>query len=111
MPFPNHDRLVASFLQELGKGLLAAVETVFVLHEPVEVGMLSRLDHGPTGSAEGICDEAIVEAYALLSQVVEIGRLEGRISPVGLRLAVADIIEEIENNIGRLIRLGQNHQW
>ena len=53
----------------------------------------------------------VSEAHALLGQVVEIGRLEGRISPVGLRLAVADIIEENENNIGRLLRLGQNHQW
>ena len=48
----------------------------------------------------------IGEAHALLGQVVEIGRLEGRISPIGFRLAVADIIEENENNIGRLLRLG-----
>ena len=53
----------------------------------------------------------VSEAHTLLVQVVEIGRLEDRISPVGLRLAVADIIEENENNIGRLLRLNQNHQW
>ena len=49
------------------------------------------------------------EAHPLLGQPVNIRRLEAGISPVRLRLAVADIIEENENNIGRLLRLGQNH--
>lgn len=36
MPFSYDRSLVSAFLQELWEGLLAAVETVLVFHEPIQ---------------------------------------------------------------------------
>ena len=72
MPFADDRCLVAAFLQQFRKGLLVAVENMLVLHEAVQVGVLTRLDNCSTGSTEGIGDETIVEAYAFVGYAVEI---------------------------------------
>ena len=85
MPLADERGLVAALLQELREGLLIAVEDVMVLQEAVEVGVFAGLDDGPAGSAEGVGDEAIVEADALGGYAVEVrsGSDVLEASPVG----------------------------
>ena len=101
VPFSYDRCLIAAFLKELWKGLLVAIETVFVFHEPVEVRMLAGLDDGSAGSAEGVGHKAIVEAYALLGDTVEVrggGYLAQSTAVSGDRL-VGMVVRKNEDNV------------
>ena len=54
MPFTNHRRLISGFLQQLGKGHLAAVELIPVVAKPVDVAVLARQKDGTAGRAQRV---------------------------------------------------------
>ena len=93
--------LVAGLLEELREGLLVPVEGVAVVHEPVLVAVLARLDDGPAGSAYGVRAETVLKEHALGGELVYVGRgVDGLeptvVGPDGVRRVV---VREDEQNV------------
>ena len=87
MPLSNDRGLVAALLQELGKSLLASIETMFVLHKTIQMGMLSSLDDRPAWSANTIGTKAVSKQHPLAGQLVDVGsRIDFFVNPMYLRI-------------------------
>ena len=75
VPFSDDGGLVACFLEELGEGLLGAVEPGgFVFEEAVFVAVFSGEDGSAAGAANGVGDHAALEEHAFCGDAVEVGR-------------------------------------
>ncbi len=75
VPLADHGGVVAGVFEEFDEGLLAAVEGVFVGVEAVAVAVFPGEDGGSAGSADGVGDQAVVEAHALVGDAVDVGCL------------------------------------
>jgi hypothetical protein len=76
VPFADDGGLVAGLLQQLGEGLLRAVEAVAVVVEAVQVAVFAGLDDGAAGAADGVGHETALELHALLREPVHVRRLQ-----------------------------------
>jgi hypothetical protein len=75
MPFADHGRLIPALLHQFGEGYLGAIELQTVVEDAVQMGVLSSLDHGARGRANGVCTKGVCENHALVGQTVDMGRL------------------------------------
>ena len=76
VPFADQRGLIAGLLQQLGEGLLTAVEGLpAVVDLTVDMAVLTRQNHRPAGGADGIRTKAVVETHAFVGDPVEIRRL------------------------------------
>lgn len=74
MPFSDHCGLVARALEELGEGLLVAIEAGgVVVEEAVEVGVLTREDTGARGAANGVGAVGAVGKEAFFGKAIDAG--------------------------------------
>lgn len=83
VPLSKDSGFVSGFLKELWEGLLVAVEAVVIVHEAIDMAVLSGENDGAAWSADGIGAEAFIEAHALTGQFVDIGSgIEHVVDPV-----------------------------
>ena len=76
VPLADQCGLVTGFLEQLGHGLLCAVENaVLVVSEPVFVGVLTGEHAGARRTTERIGDKRAGEFHAVLRHTVEVGGL------------------------------------
>ena len=102
MPFANHRRLIAGFLQQFGERLLSPIKLVAVDEKPVEVRVLAGLDHGAHGAADAVRHIAMREQHALASQTVNVWSLID-LRPIRSNRLVSVIVREDEQDV-RLVR-------
>ena len=77
VPLADDGRLVARLLEQLGHGLLGAVEHAGgVVREAVGVAVLARNHAGTAGAAQRVGHEAVGEAHTVGGDAVEVGRLD-----------------------------------
>ena len=76
VPLADDRGLVAGLLQQLGKGLLGAVEAVAVAEEAVDVAVLAGQDDGPAGAADRVGHQAAVEEHPFAGEAIDVRRLE-----------------------------------
>ena len=108
VPFANDGRLVAGLLQELGEGLLRAVERgIRVIGKAVEVTVFSRENRRARRTTNRIRHEAPVEAHPLLRDAIDVRRVEqfARIT-VGADRLIGVIVGENKDDVRRLWRAG-----
>ncbi len=74
MPFAEQRRLVAGFLQELGKRRLPAVEDRGVVDDAVAMAVLAGQQNRPAGPADRVRAEAVDESDAVPGQPVDMRR-------------------------------------
>ena len=70
VPLAHYGRLVAGLLQELGNGLLRAVEDVLVGELSVQVGVFARQDDGSGRCAYRVRNQTPPEEHALLGDAI-----------------------------------------
>ena len=76
MPLADQCGLVSGFLEQLGHGLLCAVENaVLVVGEPIFVGVFTSEHAGARRTTERIGDKRAGEFHAVLRHTVEVGGL------------------------------------
>ena len=77
VPLADNGRLVARLLEELGHGLLRAVEHAGrVVREAVGVAVLARNHAGTAGTTQRIGHKAVGEAHTIGGDAVEVGRFD-----------------------------------
>ena len=77
VPLADNGRLVARLLEELGHGLLGAVEHAGrVVREAVGVAVLARNHAGTAGTTQRIGHKAVGEAHTIGGDAVEVGRFD-----------------------------------
>ena len=101
MPFPYHSGLIARLLQQFGKGLLIPVEDYPIHHEPIQVTVLSRLDHRPARPANGVRYIAAIEFHPLLSDTIHVRRRHPA-GVIGTQGLLAVVVRKDENDIGTI---------
>src|SRR5262249_40864170 len=77
MPFADQRSLIARSLQQLWESSLRAIEAaIYVVEKAIDMIVGARQHRGAAWAADGIGHQTPVEAHSLLSQTVEIGRLD-----------------------------------
>ena len=77
VPLADNGRLVARLLEQLGHGLLGAVEHAGrVVREAVGVAVLARNHAGTAGTTQRIGHKAVGEAHTIGGDAVEVGRFD-----------------------------------
>ena len=77
VPFTDQRCLIAGFLEQLGHGLLRAVEdAVLVVGKSVFVGVLTGEHASTRGAAERVGDKRTGEFHTVLRHAVEVGGLD-----------------------------------
>ena len=102
MPLPYNRGLIARLLQQFGKGLLIPVKDYPVHHEPIQVTVLSRLDHRPARTANGVRHIAAIEFHPLLSDTIHVRRRHPA-GIIGAQRLLAMVVRKDENDV-RAIR-------
>ena len=99
VPLADDGGLVAGLAQELGEGLLAAVEGAGVVGESVLVAVLAGEQAGPAGTADGVGHETLREDHARIGQAVDV---RGLYEPVAIgadglvRVVVTHDVDDVE---------------
>ena len=101
MPLANYRGLVAFFLEKLGKRLLVAIKNNPIYRKTIDVAVLSRLNHRPTGSTNGIRHIATIEHHPFFRQSVHVWR-RNTLGVIRTQCLLAVIIGEYKNNIGTI---------
>ena len=101
VPLAEDGGLVTVFLQEFGKGLLTAIETVAIGHKAVEVTVLTGQDHCTAGAADGIGHKTVLEAHSLTGDAVYIWSLVA-VGTICTDSLVTVVIRENEQDVGGL---------
>lgn len=73
VPFSEDCSIVAYFFEELGEGLLVAIELVPVVHEAIVMAVLTGEDDGSAGAADGVGAEAVFEKHSLRGELIDVG--------------------------------------
>ena len=107
MPLAHDGRLVAGPLEQLGEGLLRAVErgAEGVVGVAVGVGVLAREHAGAARAAQRVGHEAVGEADALIGDAVEVGRRGVTVVVAAhhlRRVVVGHDVEDVHRAAGRL---------
>ena len=101
VPLADDGRLVARLLEQLGHGLLGAVEHASsVVREAVGVAVLARKHAGTAGTAQRVSHEAVGEAHAVGGNAVEVGRLDVATVVATHHLSRVVVGHDIDNVVG-----------
>ncbi len=68
-------------------------------------GVQARHEHAPGGGADGASGVVVGEAHAFGGHAVQVGRLDEALA-VGAEVAVAQIVGQDEDDVGRVLRRG-----
>ena len=107
MPLADHGRLVAGVVQQLGEGLLRAVEGARVVREAVLVAVFARQDAGARGARDGVGHVAVLEEHAFAGQPVQIGGLDQPVVVAAQGLAGV-VVGHHDDDVGLARRLGRS---
>ena len=109
VPLADHRGLVADRLQQLGEGLLVAVELVPVVHEPVLVAVLAGQDDRAARTTDRVGAEAAPEEHALGGESIEVGRGLDRLEPTAVRADRVGrvVVGEQEQDVGAVLAGGE----
>ena len=115
VPLADDGRLIARLLEQLGHGLLGAVEHAGrVVREAVGVAVLARNHAGTAGTAQRVGHEAVGEAHAVGGNAVEVGRLDVAtvVATHHLRRVVVshDVDDVVRLGLGLLLRRAGREQ-
>ena len=102
VPLAYHRSLVACLLEQLGEGLLRAVEALGVVGKAVGVAMFASEHACSARPGERVGHEAVGEPHSTLCQAVDIGRMidSGAVGGDGL---VTVVITHYIYNVERLL--------
>src|SRR5699024_996161 len=98
MPFADKSGLITGLLQQLWKGLLAAVKGHPVINLSIFMRMLARQQGSPTGSTDGVAHKAVGKFYAFIGNAIHIGCLYKPII-IGTQRLIGMIIGHNPDNI------------
>jgi hypothetical protein len=72
VPLADYGSLVTGLLQQLGKRLLRAIKSYFVVNDTVDMTVFTGKDYGPAGRTDTIGTKAVFEKHTLFGEPIEV---------------------------------------